>query len=171
MSVEPTRPTFETWVSEYRFRSYVLEANGDHQGALELYAWNVALSGAFLEVLHHMEVLLRNAIDRELSRHEVPESARLTPSLGWWFASRTFVEKEGLRVVEQTRDRLGGSQGEKREKVLSELTFGFWSGLFGTSYEDLFRRHLIACFPDRPSSGFSRKSVIRCSSEPQDPSQ
>lgn len=129
--------------------------------AVALYSWNAEVSGAFLEVLHHLEVMLRSAVDRELSACEVPESARLTPAAGWWFASATFVEKEGLRVVEQTRSRLGTGPGDKRERVLSELTFGFWQGLFGTAYEDLFRRHLVSCFPDRPQSGFSRKTVVR----------
>ena len=39
--------------------------DGVHNRAVALYNWNAEVSAAFMEVLYHLEVLLRNAIDRQ----------------------------------------------------------------------------------------------------------
>jgi hypothetical protein len=48
-----------------RFQRYLIAREGNHLDALALYEWNVKVSAAFLEILCHLEVLLRNAIDRQ----------------------------------------------------------------------------------------------------------
>ncbi|ODT25959.1 hypothetical protein [Microbacterium sp. SCN 69-37] len=49
-----------------RFGTYATATGGDIERALRLYLWNVQLSSAFHASLGLLEVLLRNAIDREL---------------------------------------------------------------------------------------------------------
>ncbi|MBN9176429.1 MAG: hypothetical protein J0I43_03560 [Microbacterium sp.] len=49
-----------------RFGTYATATGGDIERALRLYLWNVQLSSAFHAGLGLLEVLLRNAIDREL---------------------------------------------------------------------------------------------------------
>jgi hypothetical protein len=53
------------WVGEQRFQRYLDARDGQHERAVALYVWNARVSAAFLEVLSHLEVLLRNAIDRQ----------------------------------------------------------------------------------------------------------
>lgn len=53
------------WLGEPRFRAYLRTANGQHQEAVSLYNWNAEISAAFLEVIYHLEVLMRNAIDQQ----------------------------------------------------------------------------------------------------------
>jgi hypothetical protein len=62
-------------------------------------------------------------------------------------------------VALASREQLPEGERNKRDKVLANLTFGFWEGLFTSTYEDLFRHHLLQCFPARPPSGFERKDV------------
>ncbi|MBJ8342991.1 hypothetical protein JGU71_29325 [Antrihabitans sp. YC3-6] len=52
-------------LSRPRFDTYLAVAGSD-RAALELYRWNVEMAGALQESLGVVEVMLRNAIDREL---------------------------------------------------------------------------------------------------------
>lgn len=53
------------WLSKPRFQNFLDAVEGDHESAVALYVWNAEISAAVLGVLHHLEVLLRNAIDRQ----------------------------------------------------------------------------------------------------------
>ena len=58
-----------SWFSSARLQPYLDEADGDETIGMELYKWNAELSGACFEVLGHLEVFLRNAIDTQLSSY------------------------------------------------------------------------------------------------------
>lgn len=49
-----------------RFSTYLAPAGGDSRRALELYRWNILMSGALQESLGMAEVFLRNTIDTQL---------------------------------------------------------------------------------------------------------
>jgi hypothetical protein len=53
------------WVSDARFGNFLSAVNDRHDRAVALYVWNAEISSAMLGTLHHLEVLLRNAIDRQ----------------------------------------------------------------------------------------------------------
>jgi len=55
-----------TRLSEPRLAPYRWACGGNLKEALNLYRWNVALSGAVYEGLHVFEVVFRNAIDEQL---------------------------------------------------------------------------------------------------------
>lgn len=157
--MKPTRDQAERWLSRYRYRPYLTAANDDHAAAVSLYEWNASVSAAFLEIFSILEVVLRNGIDQILAPFEVPHTARHRIQDGWWFGSRTFLSERGHNVFVTTRERLPESDQFKRDKVLAELSFGFWTGLFSSEYDELFRHHLVDCFPHRPARGFDRKTV------------
>ncbi len=50
-----------------RLGPYLTATGGNVRDALRLYQWNVDLSGAVYEALHVFEVVLRNAMDTQLS--------------------------------------------------------------------------------------------------------
>lgn len=147
------------WVSEARFEEYLVAANHDYESALRLYEWNVAVSAGFFELISHVEVALRNSVDLILTPLEVAESARIDVALGWWFASPSFLDKEALKYYETACKHLGKrASTASRDKVLASMTFGLWEAVFGKKYENLFRKHLVHAFPNRPK-GFVRASV------------
>ena len=147
------------WVTQERFNEYMVAANRDIKAARELYEWNVAISAAFFEVVSHVEVVLRNAIDKILRPLEVTESARTEVRNGWWFASSTFLKDEDLVFYRTAWKHLGDrAKAAARDKVFASMTFGIWDAVFGKPYEQLFRRHLVYAFPHRPQ-GFERKTV------------
>lgn len=147
------------WVSQRRLGEYLVAANHDDESARELYEWNVSISAAFFELISYVEVALRNAVDKILAQLEVAETARVGVRHGWWFASPTFLADHELSFYETARKHLGSrADGASRDKVLASMTFGVWDGVFGPSYEQLFRRHLVYAFPHR-GPGFKRETV------------
>jgi hypothetical protein len=53
------------WLGRSRFQRYLKARDNRHLDAVALYEWNAQVSAAFLEILCHVEVLLRNTIDRQ----------------------------------------------------------------------------------------------------------
>jgi hypothetical protein len=147
------------WVARPRFDEYLIAANHDHDSARELYEWNTSVSAAFFELISHVEVVLRNAVDRILHPLEVTSSARINYRQGYWFASATFLDEHDLDFHRAAIRHLGKEANEVgRDKTLASLTFGMWVAIFGPSYEQLFRKHLVHAFPHR-DAGFKRKTV------------
>ncbi|MHB1860897.1 MAG: hypothetical protein ACYCUM_12475 [Solirubrobacteraceae bacterium] len=54
------------WLSGQRFQPYLDDAEGDHRRAVAIYEWHVRLSAACFAAINGFEVLLRNAVDRQL---------------------------------------------------------------------------------------------------------
>ena len=95
------------------------------EAAWELYSANVAYSAAFYAPLQALEVALRNAIDRELSRRH--------PG---WLTGTTVLHGLELPQVADAQDRLARqSKAVDHGRLIAELSFGFWSGLFADAYD------------------------------------
>jgi hypothetical protein len=131
------------WVSERRFAPFLERAEGERTLAVELYLWQARIAGASLTTLAHFEVLLRNAVDRQLGA-EGPE----TPVEDTWLFDPTTLSAQGIGRV---REVLGRLEREgyplERSRVLAGLPFSFWKGLFSRRYEELWRTRLRHAFP------------------------
>jgi hypothetical protein len=136
------------WLSDARFLAYTQACNGDHGRAVSLYNWNAEISAAFLETLYHLEVLLRNAIDRRFPAtgavcclsicvHDV------------WLCDPAILTEESRSKVNDGITRLTQERKQPtRGRVIASLTFGFWGALFSGRYEDLWRTTLVGAFPN-----------------------
>jgi hypothetical protein len=160
MGSAPTQTELEAWISRERYQLFRVAANHDHDVTRRLYEWNATASGAFLELLSYLEVILRNAVDSELATLEVPPTARVQSDRGWWFSSPTFLAEPELKKFETARSHIRDPEKFNRDKVLSSLTFSFWQSIFGGAYEELFRHHSRKAFSAAPN-GFQRKDVSR----------
>ncbi len=131
------------WVTDTRFAPYLTEANGDYERALELYVWNARVSAAMFETLHHVEVILRNAIDAQFE--PVVVSAAHTAT---WLCDSKILNDTSRRRVEETALRISrdGKQ-PTRGRVVAGLAFGFWRALFDKRYDQLWVSHLHRAFP------------------------
>lgn len=135
----PVNPPFRiqpTWVSKERFTEYQAVASGDLDLASQLYEWNARSSSALFEMIHHFEVLLRNAIVRQLEKDgQCPASAPGTP----WVQGAKFIEEVEKRLRASNKNVTPG-------RVYSGLTFGFWHKMFGSDYDELWRHSLQYVF-------------------------
>lgn len=135
----------EKALSSARLEPYVKAAGGRLADRVVLYEWNTAVSAALFELLGHLEVGLRNAINQEL--------VALTGQPDWWASPRiAFVASAqdmiNKATAEVARRRTGGDVGH----VVAALPFGLWVGLLSAgrhcNYEmTLWRPGLHQAFP------------------------
>ena len=124
----------ERHLSAARLAPYVLATNGSRRGALQLYHWNLHLSGAVYEALHMFEVVVRNAIDtrlRDWNATQVDATGR-THSREWLLdPSRLLQRIVGRDDIDRATTRARRAIRSKHRlplhaDVLTQLSFGTW---------------------------------------------
>jgi hypothetical protein len=117
--------------------------------------WNTALSESLYGPIQGLEVTLRNKIHRRFSDQfgaRWYDDARV----GLQYAQRDQVLRAKLSLQHQGKPL-------DPSRLIAELSFGFWVGLFGRRYEThLWRPHLRQLFMNAPSPYCGRMST-RCS--------
>lgn len=145
------------WLSQPRFQNFLTASEDDHDTAVALYLWNAEISSAFLSILHHVEVLLRNAIDREFPQSN-PEHAVSICNSNVWLTDPEILGDLGREKVNDAICRLTGEDRRPtRPRLVASLTFGFWAALFSGQYEDLWRSSLRTAFPE----GNGKRNQVR----------
>ncbi|WP_165241497.1 Abi family protein [Corynebacterium lizhenjunii] len=121
----------DRWFSPERMHKYrqVLPSAPE-----DLYVWNAKLSKAYLVDLQHIEVALRNVINRAL----VPEFGRL------WFNYRypesgpqIAFRAEAKKSIDKAIKRSQWSADQPPGMVIAELTFDFWYYLLSAHYRPI----------------------------------
>ncbi len=141
-------PQASSWVTDARFAPYLSEAGGDHERAVVLYVWNAQVSAAVFETLHHVEVLLRNAIDAQFA----PVLAGASPAEAWLEDPKILNADSHKRVGETIARIRKDGKTPTRGRVVAGLSFGFWRALFDRKYEQLWVTHLHRAFPSGTGS-------------------
>jgi hypothetical protein len=131
----------EVRLSSDRLQPYRASVGGDTERAIRLYEQNTLLSESLYGVLQGLEIALRNSIH-----------AQLTASFGrpdWWCVLR--LKPEQAMMLQSAQESLRReSKPLDASRIVAELSFGFWTGLTGPRYSDLWRDHLVKIFPRRP---------------------
>ncbi|MFK3669035.1 hypothetical protein ACI2IX_02600 [Leifsonia aquatica] len=138
-------------LSPQRLAPYIDRSQGDAVRALTLYQWSARMSGAAFETVAHLEVILRNSIDNALREFTAEDECGIP-----WFLRRPPMNDETESSISAVRDRLVPLARDTRHQIVAGLSFGFWSGMLGRRYEDLWRSAIRHAFPG--STG-SRKQV------------
>lgn len=135
------------WLGRPRFQRYLDACGGCHESAVSLYEWNSRISAAFLEILGHIEVLLRNSIDREFPATDRHAPLSILDADVWLCSPRTLTV-ESRRKVDEAISRLHREHKRPtRDRVIASLSFGFWQALFSGTYEELWRSTIFRAFP------------------------
>lgn len=132
----------KAWLSAARFEPFLVASDGDHGRALELYDWHAEISAACFGMVHHFEVLVRNAIDGVLGYGQPQQPIKDT-----WLMDFDVLQPEGIKQVIVAVERLEKGKGITRGRVVAGVSFGFWAGLFSNHYEELWRHQLRHAFP------------------------
>lgn len=155
------RPLFdvkavEQALSVARLEGYkAADAPDDKNRSLERYHWNARVSAGFIVPLHICEVAVRNGVAVALEQIYGPD----------WPLSQGFLQSlpnpsQGFdprnHLIDTRKKHL--STG----KVIPELKFGFWIGLFTSRFDDRIWNPLFnSVFPNGPkaSVGQSREAM------------
>jgi hypothetical protein len=126
--------------------------------ALRLYEWNMRVSAGVMELTGMVEVITRNAIDRELEAW----SARRQPSGTWFDHAPLDPQGRADLVKARTRASRNGRRGEVHGRVVAELTFGFWRYLTESRYHtSLWVPSLHRAFPHGPADLRARRTEVK----------
>lgn len=110
----------EQWFSSPRMSTYRRYSEPE-----AFYIWNTRLSKAYLEDIQHVEVLLRNRIDNQLSDARGPR----------WFEDDSYFRfTDQFRKAVTTAKRRAGAR-HSPGKIIAELTFDTWGFLLARRYK------------------------------------
>jgi hypothetical protein len=145
---------FERLFSTGRLARFYQAARQDAAEASALYAANIQLSESLYPCLAVVEVALRNALHRQLTY--------LCHSPDWY--RQLSRHDRALADLQPELDRTEKYIRDRREtisadKVVAELTFGFWSSLFNRAYELVLWKQLRLAFPHLPKPDRQRATV------------
>ncbi len=158
----------DRWISRSRYLPYLRAANQDRGAAERLYRWNIDISNALFADIQHLEVCVRNMVDTVMREYEVAPRVRTSPPAGWWFNNEAYVSRFACELARREMERLKDSRQPQlvRDRVLAALSFGYWTELFGDTYETLWRNALHRAFgnaagPLKQQLGIQRKDVAQ----------
>ena len=141
----------QTAFSQERMGRYLEWSNGDPAAAVQLYTLNAQFSEALYIPLQVLELALRNRV------HGVMSGAY---GEGWLLEAGSCLRDKQKQKVQHALDDLNRNRKAPTPgRVVSTLSFGFWTALLGREYEELWRKvlHQIARTPS--GKGLPRKSL------------
>lgn len=131
---EVSRRQVEMWVSTPRLNTYARRTVPPR--VIDEYVWAARLSSAYMELIAHVEVLLRNTIHAELSAQQNGPDA--------WFDDNQYVRLNGtaLNSIRKTRNRITSSgHTPTPDRIVAGLSLDFWRFLFVNTHQiDVWRR-------------------------------
>lgn len=161
---------FQSYFSKQRTSRYLKACGNDAARAMDLYKANLSAARSFHPLLSIVEVVLRNAIDNQLSYD--------FQDLDWIIHQKTgFMSHRSLSYIDNktgvlTNNRILLAQVEKVERTLqkrfikpssgnlfSEQNFGFWTEFFEVPYFKILNGSPIKPFRYLPK-GINRKIVF-----------
>lgn len=138
----------EAALSTPRLSKYRDWLSGDNSRVVALYALNLAVSESLYTSQHILEITLRNAINDRMQRLH---------GAGWitdpQIIQNTFQQQKVIEAIRKVRPPV------ENGSIVAELTFGFWTALFGRRNAQLWGQQLKPIFgPSRP---LQRKEVAK----------
>lgn len=155
------------YLSAARLTRYEATCNNDYQKVLKMYQTNLKLSQAFYPLLSLFEVVLRNALNEELTHYFSNDPDWLKnqvdhfmshPSLTYYDQrsrqnkTNDFLNRSVTKIVRRANGNI--SQG----KIIADLNLGFWTELFGVTHYCILQGSPIQIFTNLPS-GVNRNIV------------
>ncbi len=144
----------EKIISRERIEPYLKHHGNDFEKALLHYKSNILISESFYPLLAILEVGLRNSIDYQLTRRFNDKN---------WFENIEFVRIASRFQIDRISDARTNIMSEKKEitsgRIISELSFGFWTSLFDTRFDMSLWKSLRLSFPNCPKNIRKRKTM------------
>jgi len=148
------KKSIERIFSNERLKPYINKHNEDFDKAIEHYKANIRITEAFYPLIATIEVSLRNNIDFQLTNQFGNK---------YWFENSLFIKHVSSFQIDRIADARKTIQKSKKEitasRIISELTFGFWTSLFDRKYERSLWKNLRLAFPNCPKHKRQRKTM------------
>lgn len=169
-------PDIELFLGTARLSPYLTCTDGDTQRAADLYHWNTEFAGALHAQLCHVEILVRNAMDRALAdwnaskgyprEWSLPRSTAPTLYKVTGTALSTARDRAGKNAKARAKEHERHGVDPTHDDVIAQLTFGNWSTLLGytapvskPAVAELWRDALQHAFPHARSDETGRRFI------------
>lgn len=148
------RVAIERLISQERLEPYIKRHNGDFGKALNHYKINIEISESFYPLLSILEIVLRNRMDDQLKRLFDDEN---------WFENPMFIKIATRFQIDRVSEARANILQEKKiittGKIISKLSFGFWTSLLDSKFEKTLWKNLRFAFPNCPKKIRKRKTM------------
>ena len=145
---------YEKAFSPARLNKYLKACGGDSAAALTLYRHNIKLCQKCYGILNVFEIVLRNAINEHYKKHFAdPDWIRHQIVPGGMLENHP--QKGG---VEKTIEELEKVGKYTNDRVVSSVTFGFWTHLFSRRPFALGGQSILQIFPAR-TKGLGQRAI------------
>ncbi len=146
---------YEKAFSSARLNRYLVACDGNTTKALSLYRQNVKLCQKFYGILNIFEVVLRNAINNHYQDvfHDLEWIEHQMQSGG--MIENAPQKHEVLRMITMLRQK----GRYTNDRVVSSVSFGFWTHLFTRQPFRLGGQNLLQIFPNR-TTGLGQRAVF-----------
>ena len=135
--------TTQNLFSEPRMRKYYVACAEDKQQTVQLYRYNLRLCQKFYGILNVLEVVLRNAINNHyIAYYSDSDWILKQAKVGGIFA----YEQDDIRIIAKDYKKRGIYNNDK---MVSALTFGYWTKLFSKKRYKLGGKTLLKIFPNK----------------------
>ena len=146
---------YEKAFSPARLNKYLVACGGNTTKALTLYRYNVKLCQKFYAILNIFEVLLRNAINVHYQNvFNDPDWVENQLQPGGMIENAP-QKNEVFRIISTLRQ----NSRYTNDRVVSSVSFGFWTHLFTKQPFRLGGQNLLQIFPNR-TVGLGQRAVI-----------
>ncbi|MDD4505676.1 MAG: hypothetical protein PHE60_04805 [Sulfurospirillaceae bacterium] len=123
----------------------------DKKIIIQKYLLNVALSKSLYFPLQTFETTLRNSIHIALSDKLNNE---------FWFDDENFLTPRLRAKIDEAKNKIDKSKALTTGRIISELSFGFWTYLLGKEYEQkIWNKYVKLIFPNIPKNMAVRKKL------------
>lgn len=148
------RKSIEKIISTERFKPYLRYHSYNFDKALLHYKSNIAISESFYSLLAILEVGLRNNISFQLEQKFNDTN---------WFDNSDFKNIISNFQINRIIDAKSNITIRKKrisiDRIIPELTFGFWTSFFDPKYDTSFWKNLRLAFPNCPKEIRKRKTM------------
>jgi len=148
------KKAIEKIISKERLLPYLKFHNEDFEKAVLHYKANIEISESFYPLLAILEVGLRNNLDFQLKMRFNDEN---------WFENPEFVKIVSSFQIERVAEARKNILKEKKQittgKIISELSFGFWTSLLDSKFEKTLWKNIRLAFPNCPKEMRQRKTM------------
>ena len=124
----------------------------DDVTCLARYLFNIEICKSLYPALHIFEIALRNSIDKTLSGYAKTQN---------WYDVLT-IDNESKNKIEETKRKIKKhGKSVTHDRIISELTLGFWTSFLTTRYSQYAFQSVIIkkCFKNIPIQNKNIKSL------------
>ncbi len=131
-------------MNEILINKYITNKRFSTYSDMENYKLHLKKSKHLYMPLSILEVSLRNSINNLFEK---------LYGAGWLINEATFLKHKELEKIYNAKKKLkSNNENITKDKLIAELTFGFWTGLFQSVYKEKMRTHnLQQIFSNLPS--------------------